>query len=414
MSATVPVHDLRIGMYVHLDLGWMQHPFALSSFRITSPEQIDTIRGLGLREVRWEPERSEAPGEDPDAGKTPPPKTESPEQAAARVRREALAQQRHATQLLERQCGEAAQALREVSRQALDRPVQARQATEALTRKLVDQLLGDGEMCIRLLGTQVGDRAAAHGLNVAIVALLVGRGLGLADAELMDLGVGSMLHDVGKLELPDRVRHLDDSFSSAETNAYREHVLRGVQRGRAMGLAPGALAVLAQHHEHVDGSGFPLRPAADKLTLAARIVAIVNRYDNLCNPAVLARALTPHEAVSLLFAQSRHRFDAAVLGSFIRMMGVYPAGSCVQLSDERYALVIGANASRPLKPRVLVYDPRTPREEALFLDLETTPELGIRRSVLPAKLPPAALEYLAPRPRVAYFFEPVPRRGGAR
>lgn len=409
MFATVPVHDLRIGMYVHLDLGWMQHPFALSSFRISTTEQIDTIRGLGLREVRWEPDRSDPPA--PPAEPAPAaPTVESPAEVAARGRREALAAQRAATLHLERQCSEAAQALREVGRQALDHPAQARENTEALSRKLVDQLLGDGDMCIRLLSTQVGDRAAAHGLNVAIIALLVGRGLGLAEAELMDLGVGAMLHDVGKLELPARVRHLDESFTGAETNAYREHVLRGVQRGRTMGLAPGALAVLAQHHEHVDGSGFPLRPAADRLTLASRIVTIVNRYDNLCNPAVLARALTPHEAVSLLFAQNRQRFDAPVLGSFIRMMGVYPAGSCVQLSDDRYALVVASNTSRPLKPRVLVHDPRTPRDEALLLDLESEPGLGIRRSLVPSRLPPAVLDYLAPRPRVAYFFEPAAPR----
>jgi putative nucleotidyltransferase with HDIG domain len=410
MSSTVPVSALRIGMFVHLDLGWMQHPFALSSFRITSPEQIDTIRGLGLSEVRWEPQRSEP--ETPTASVTPiTPRVESPQQAAARARREALAAQRLATQQLERQCAEAAQALREVSRQALDRPTDARANAERLAHKLVEQLVGEGDLCIRLLGTQVGDRAAAHGLNVAIIAMLVGRGLGMVEAELADLGLGAMLHDIGKLELPDRVRHLDEAFTTAEVNAYREHVLRGVQRGRLMGLPPGALAVLAQHHEHADGSGFPLRPAVQKLTLAARIVAIVNRYDNLCNPPLLARAMTPHEAVALLFAQGRNRFDAAVLGSFIRMMGVYPAGSCVQLSDERFALVVAANTSRPLKPRVLVHDPRTPRDEALFLDLETVPELSIRRSLVPAKLPPAALEYLAPKPRLAWFFEPA---GGAR
>jgi hypothetical protein len=172
-----------------------------------------------------------------------------------------------------------------------------------------------------------------------------------------------------------------------------------------MALAPGALAVLAQHHEHADGSGFPARLGSDRLSTAARIVAIVNRYDNLCNPGARVPALTPHEAVSTLFAQSRSRFDAAVLGAFIRMMGVYPAGSLVQLTDDRYALVVGVNSTRPLKPRVLVHDPRTPRSEALLLNLEQVPDLGIRRSLVAAKLPEAALQYLDPRPRVSYYFE---------
>jgi hypothetical protein len=70
--------------------------------------------------------------------------------------------------------------------------------------------------------------------------------------------------------------------------------------------------------------------------------------------------LTPHEAVSMLFAQGRQRYDAGVLNAFIRMMGVYPAGSLVQLTDDRFAMVIGVNGSRPLKPRVLVHDPKVP------------------------------------------------------
>jgi HD-GYP domain-containing protein (c-di-GMP phosphodiesterase class II) len=407
MSATVPVSDLRIGMFVHLDLGWMRHPFALSSFRISSPDQIDTIRQLGLQQVRWEPEKSALEEADSGSANSAAPVAADPQAQAALARRAALAAQRATAQQLERLCAEAGQALRDVGRQARNAPVQAREDTEALSRKLVDQLLVDGEVCIRLMNTQTGDRAAAHGLNVAVIALLMGRSVGLDEAELMDLGVGSMLHDVGKLELPDRVRHLDDSFSTAETNAYRDHVAHGLALGRRMGLSTGALAVLAQHHEHADGSGFPQRLNADRMTLAARIVAIVNRYDNLCNPAILARALTPHEAVSLLFAQARNRFDATLLNSFIRMMGVYPAGSLVQLTDDRFALVTGVNSTRPLKPRVLVHDPRVPAEEAVFVELEQHPNLGIRRSLAPAKLPPAALAYLAPRPRVAYFFEPL-------
>jgi hypothetical protein len=139
--------------------------------------------------------------------------------------------------------------------------------------------------------------------------------------------------------------------------------------------------------------------------MAARIVAIVNRYDNLCNPPARMHPLTPHEAVSMLFAQGRNRFDSTVLSAFIKMMGVYPAGSLVQLTDDRYAMVMSVNSSRPLKPRVLVHDPRVPRSEALLLNLEQCPDLGIRRSLAASKLPHAALEYLDPRPRVAYYFE---------
>jgi hypothetical protein len=166
------------------------------------------------------------------------------------------------------------------------------------------------------------------------------------------------------------------------------------------------MAVIAQHHEHADGTGFPEKLNSDRMTMAARIVALVNRYDNLCNPHLLARAMTPHESLSLLFAQGRSKFDTSILGAFIKMMGVYPPGSTVQLTDDRYALVVAVNSSRPLKPNVLVHDAATPRAEALVLDLEAASGLGIRRSVRHGQLPPTALSYLAPNARVAYFFEP--------
>ena len=224
---------------------------------------------------------------------------------------------------------------------------------------------------------------------------------------MQDLGVGAMLHDIGKLDLPERLRHREDHFSPSEALYYQEHVAHGVAHARRMGLSDGAQRVIEQHHEHADGSGFPLRLASDRMTVGARIVALVNRYDNLCNPNVPSRALTPHESLSLLFAQGKTKFDAAILGAFIKMMGVYPPGSAVQLTDERYAIVVAVNSNRPLKPRVLVHDAAVAAEDALLLDLEAEPRLGIRRSLKPLALPRAALEYLSPRPRMAYFFEPA-------
>jgi putative nucleotidyltransferase with HDIG domain len=419
-------------MYIHLGLGWMHHPFALSSFRITSPEEIETIRALGLAQVRWEPDLSvPAPDAADPSGVTPASADPGAHAAAgpgaaatapaaqpraaghgqpappACARRAALDAQRARQRLLERQYAEATAGLRDACRNLRAQPEQTRQDVETLSRALVDKLLVDGEMCIRLLSTAAGDRSTAHGMNVAVIALLVGRVFGLGEADMMDLGVGALLHDMGKVELPDRVRQFDEGFSGAEASLYRDHVKHGVVIARRMGLAPGAMAVIAQHHEHADGSGFPLRLSEARLTMGARIVALANRYDNLCNPVVPSRALTPHEALASLFAASRQRFDLGVLNAFIRMMGVYPAGSVVQLTDDRYALVVGVNSSRPLKPRVLVHDPRTPREDTLVLDLEQADGLGIRRSLGASKLPPAVREALSPRQRVSYFFEPL-------
>jgi putative nucleotidyltransferase with HDIG domain len=274
-------------------------------------------------------------------------------------------------------------------------------------------MLVDGELCVRVLGEPVGDRASSHAMNVTIVSLLLARAMGMAEAELHELGTGALLHDIGKLMLPDRVRLPRDDFSAAEQALYRDHVAQGVGQGRRMGLSSGALLVLAQHHEMADGSGFPKAVRLDAMAGAARIVAMVNLYDNLCNAALPSRSLTPHEALSRMFAQSRNKFDAAILGAFIRLMGIYPPGSLVQLSDDRFAMVMSVNAARPLKPRVQVYDPRQPSARALHLNLEDLPELGIRRSVKADLLPAGASEALAPRTRVAYFFDVEPVQAAA-
>jgi|SRR5580765_1813257 len=408
----IEVDDLRVGMFVHLDMGWMAHPFPLGSFRIASDEQVATIRALGVPRVRWSPAQSDAPDVSARAPECSPAAraAASPADAAlasAHAHRRALAGQRAALQRCERQFAEAAHDCKRLSELVPSQPVRARAQAERLSQALVDKMLGAPELCIRLLSDAAGDKASTHALNVTVIALLMGRRFGLSEADMLDLGVGAMLHDIGKLDLPDRVRHREDHFSGAESRRYEEHVAHGIGHARKMGLSAGAALVIAQHHEHADGSGFPLRLNTDRMSAAARIVALVDRYDNLCNPAVAARALTPHESISLLFAQGQTKFDTAILGAFIRMMGVYPAGSTVQLTDDRYAMVVGVNSTRPLKPRVLVHEAGVPRDEALIVDLESTGGVGIRRSIKPAQLPVAALDYLAPRPRVAYFFEPI-------
>ena len=286
-------------------------------------------------------------------------------------------------------------------------PAEARLIAEGLTRGLVVKMMGAEEMCIQLLGQTAGDRVSNHAVNVSVLSLLMGRYFGLCESDMLDLGMGALLHDVGKSELPDRYRHREDHFNMAEISLYESHVASGNAHAQRLSLSDGASTIIAQHHEYSDGHGFPLGLTTERTHMLSRIVALVNTYDNLCNPTNLAKSITPHEAVAHLFTQNHRQFDTAILGAFIKMMGVYPAGSVVQLTDDRYALVVGVNSSRTLRPRVLVHDPRVPRDEALIVDLETVSGLGIRRSLKPLALPEAALGYLSPRPRVHYFFEPA-------
>ena len=422
-SEVIDIDRLQPGMYIELDLGWMAHPFPTGSFKITSDKQIEIIRGLGRKQIRYVPSKSDPP-QAVDASSTAtaaPAGTEASQaQAAAsqqRAQRLALEQQLRqqrtkqlATQqrdlaVCERRFGQAVRQYKQAVEQVHSQPREVMAQCQTLVSGYVAEMLDTGESCIRLLSDGMGDKLAMHPVNISIISLLLGKQLGLNAADMTDLGLAAFLHDIGKLELPDRVHWLEDGFTAHELKAYQEHVAKGVLLGKHMALPTGTLLAIAQHHEMVDGSGFPVRLKGDAMTLPAKILSLVNRYENLCNPARPSAAVTPHEALALIFAQFKTRFDATVLGGFIRMMGVYPPGSVVQLSDERYGMVVSVNSARPLKPNLIVFDAKVPKHEALILDLETAPDLGIKRSLKPAALPRAALDYLSPRQRMCYFFE---------
>ena len=412
MTTPIQASALRIGMFVHLNVGWMSHPFPLSSFKLTSNEQIETIRSLGLARLTWSPERSdvEQPAPEPVAAgavdSAPAVHEETPKPLDPRqLARQALQAQMEIAQRCERQFTEACRDLRRTNDKVMTDPAQANADAQQLAKALLDKMLVEGEPCLRVLGEMSGDRHAAHSLNVAVVSLMLGRQLAIPSSVLMELGVGALMHDVGKIALPDRVRLARDDFNAGEAALYRDHVAQGLILGRRMGLSADAQLVIAQHHELADGSGFPSALMLPRMSLPARIVALVNRYDNLCNAASPGQSITPHEALSRLFAQCRSKFDETLLSGFIKMMGIYPPGSCVQLSDDRFAMVMTVNAAHPLKPRVLVFDPAMRVEEAIHLDLEKTPQLGIRRSLKPVQLPTRALDYLKPRQRISYFFD---------
>ena len=173
---------------------------------------------------------------------------------------------------------------------------------------------------------------------------------------------------------------------------------------RNMEVAPEVRAIVEQHHEHVDGSGYPRKLTGAQMTLLTRIVCLVNAYDNLCNPVDPKRALTPHEALSLIYGQRRAHFDPTVLTTFVRSVGIYPPGTVVALNNGTLGMVVSVNSSRPLKPTVLVYDPAVPKEGAIVVDLEQEPDVAVASTLRPAQLPAAVFDYLSPRKRTTYHF----------
>jgi putative nucleotidyltransferase with HDIG domain len=151
-----------------------------------------------------------------------------------------------------------------------------------------------------------GVESYSHSLNVSVLCMMLSKGLGLTPEQARVLGLGALLHDIGLAEVPDRVlKKRPDEYTKPERDLRAMHCEFGLRIGKQLGLSPEVLAIIFQHHEMADGTGYPTGAKLDKIAFPARVVALVNCYDNLCNPADLAQAMTPHEALSFMFGQRR-------------------------------------------------------------------------------------------------------------
>jgi putative nucleotidyltransferase with HDIG domain len=398
--------QLRIGLYVYLDVGWMDHPFPVSSFEIRTQDQINKLKSMGLSKIRYSPEKSAQATVNEDTPATPDEHvTAAVTPNEAQIRKNMLQHQHASLLACERQFGSATQEFKHLAEIVHAQPHMAKETACRLVQGMLDGILHEEEAAIRLLSEKAGEKTAMHSVNVTIISLMLGKAMELSKDDMLELGVGALLHDVGKMELPERLRWFDEQSTHSEKQLYQSHVAHGINIARKMGLSPNATLLIAQHHEYADGSGYPGQIHVDKMTTLSRIISLVNRFDNLCNPSNVALAVTPHEALSQLFTKNKSQSDTKTLTTFIKMMGIYPPGSVVQLSDERYALVVSVNSARPIKPRVIIHDQTIPREDALVINLEHEANLGIRRSLKPVQLPKAAYDYLSPRKRLCYFFE---------
>jgi putative nucleotidyltransferase with HDIG domain len=322
----------------------------------------------------------------------------------------ALDAQRQSLDRCERRFSAVSKAFRQVLVNVRAQPEEARVLAQAEIGGMVRAVRNEQDVAIRLLSEKSGQETALHAINVSVLSVLLGRAMGLDDETLNLIGLGALLHDVGKIELPDVVRTKAESSNPAERRMFQSHVEHSRSLAQRMGLPEAAAAIVAQHHESADGSGYPSGLKGEAIHPAARVVALVNHYDNLCNPPNPIHALTPHDAIAAVYRKTKEKFDAAALAAFVRMMGIYPPGSVLQLSDGRFALSVAVDPANSLKPKVLIYNAAVPVDEALLVALADEPELGIQRAIKPMQLPRVAFDYLQPRKRTSFFIESRVRR----
>lgn len=401
-------------MYIFIDLPWFRHPFSFNHFKIRSADQIATLRSLGVKQFRIDPERSDAKNIPAAAGEQPAaeevaavePIPDDPDSTLKRERVARLKERREKIGQVERAFAKAASIMRNINRNLLSR---SRECLDELG-ELVDQMtvafLESPELTLHVMGEKAGgEEVYYHGLNTSILSMMLAKDLGITLEQGRLLSLGALLHDIGLMDIPDRVLKKTDELTHAENELRKMHCEYGLRIGQKLGLPEAVLSVIYQHHEMVDGSGYPKALRSTAIHPLARVISVVNYYDNLCNPNDLAKALTPHEALSLMFAQRRSKFDAQVLQLLIRCLGVFPPGTIVKLSNDALGLVQSVNPQKPLRPWVLIYDPEIPKEEAVMIDLEREPEVNISKAIRPIQLPAAVYDYLSPRKRVTYYFD---------
>lgn len=410
----IPVNRLQPGMFISLEaLGWMAHPFLLNRFRIANAQQIQTLRKLGLTAVEWDPQRSTSL---PLPEETPAPAAEADFTAGAldamlhekrdrvlrvREKRESIAR---CARLFEQETGSIRLILGELGARPNDAFVHGR----AMVDRLVGGLVNAGSVAVHLVNLKKSETGAPnHAMNTMVLSLLIGKSIGLTEEEMKDLGIGAMLHDAGLADIPARVVR-NPHRTAAEEQFYRTHIGRGLNAVATMkGLTAAVKNIIACHHEQWDGQGYPNGLAGGKIPRLARIVAIANRYDNLCNPLDAKTAYMPAEAVAHMFKHEHGAYDPDILGAFVKALGVYPPGTFVSLSDGSYGLVVESNSRDLLRPLLMLYDASVPRNEALLLDMREADE-KIAGAVAPKDLPREVVEYLAPQGRVDFYIEGKP------
>ncbi|MFZ5483072.1 MAG: HD-GYP domain-containing protein [Pseudomonadota bacterium] len=408
---SIGIDQLQVGLFITLDLKWLDHQFLTNSFKIKDEKQLQELRALGLRTIRYDPRRSDRPplpaASVPVA--EPPPVIDNSAELAAierkKARIERLQKLRQSVTQCEKQLVEAATTLKTINQNLYARPQECVKSAVDLVGRMADSLLVDKDLAIHAMNDKVaGEDVYFHSLNVSVLAMMLGKEMGLSRPEIGLIGLGALFHDIGKTKIPDKILRKQTPLTPAEANFLAEHPRYGEEIGRTMKLPAPVIDVILHHHENLDGSGYPDHLDDRTLTRPTRIVAIANCFDNLCNQVNPAKSFTPYEAVSHMFAKLRKQFDPNALSVFIHSMGVYPPGTVVQLNDQLWGMVVSVNVRQPLKPVVLIYDPEVPKEEAILINLDEEPDFRVERTFRPTEIPREVFEYLSPRRRVTYYF----------
>ena len=256
-------------------------------------------------------------------------------------------------------CGEQIRLIREQLLVAIDCATARTPFDLSLATRSVESLLDAIEQAGDWRGRElrsVGDYDSAHPVNVMLLCLVTGRGMGFSRNQLVNLCLGSLFHDIGRYRLPQGVFNKEGPLTMQEYGIVRQHPMAGVellQNSWRMGHFQ-ALEVVRCHHERADGSGYPEGLKGSSIPQMAYLAAIADTYDAMLSDRTYRRRISPSLAYQCIRTSSGRLFDAEVAANFLRLVNPYPIGSKVFLNTGEMAEVLQENPNNPLMPLVLL------------------------------------------------------------
>ena len=358
-AVKVYVGDLRLGMYVcELDRPWLETDFLLQGFPIQTEAELQALQRT-CQYVFVDPERTAA--------------DVRPQLFARKARRTTTNEYAFRLERLawpddQVSFSDELQRAREVygdSRryviQALEdarlgNAIDTRQARQ-LVEQMADSLFRNHHALVWLTHLKARDEyTLTHCINVSILALSFGRFIGLPEPTLIELGLGALLHDLGKMQVPPEILNKPGKLTAEEFAIMQRHA----EFGHALlskynpGLPAAVLDIVLHHHERFEGQGYPDGLQGDAIPVLTRITSIVDVYDAITSDRVYHDGMTPHEALGNLYRWARGNYDVSMVEAFIRCLGIYPVGSLVELNTGEVAVVTTFREAHRLKPTVLL------------------------------------------------------------
>ena len=250
------------------------------------------------------------------------------------------------------------------------------QNIQKAVRPMVDSVIRNPDACLwwTTMKPAANDNHDSS-LRSSVYASVLGRQLGLPTHDLYSLAIGGLLFDIGKLRLGDSILQADRKLTAEEMILMQRHVEMGLSLLNRDGLTdPDIIDFIANHHERLDGSGYPKGLGGDLIPVFGRIAGVVDCYNAITSSRRYASTRSPAEAINQLYKLKGVHFHKDLIEEFIQAIGVYPVGALVELSSGEVAIVVAQSRTRRLRPIVLVLLDRNkkPAGEGLYIFLETT------------------------------------------